>query len=129
MAYEKANVKSGRLFRTAPEKMQQNPKLPLLNGTIVVDGIVLYLGLWQRKSKNGNTYYTAELTYPNDETARLHADGAATSEAAKKEEAYDREHPRSKEHAKSAWQARANDEAETRMTGGTNPEDDTDLPF
>ena len=109
--------------------MQQNPKLPLLNGTIVVDGIVLYLGLWQRKSKNGNTYYTAELTYPNDETARLHADGAATSEAAKKEEAYDREHPRSKEHAKSAWQARANDEAETRMTGGTNPEDDADMPF
>lgn len=106
MAYEKANVKSGRLFVTSQEKLAQNPKLPALNGTIMIDGVVLYLGLWKRKAKSGAEYFTAELTYPADEKARIKADGAATSDVAAKEAAYDKAHPQVKEHAKSQWAAR-----------------------
>ena len=83
--YERANAKSGRLFVTEQQKLADNPKLPVLNGTIVVDGIALYLGLWKRKAKSGLEYFTAELTYPNDEEARLKATGPATSAASKKE--------------------------------------------
>lgn len=124
--YEKLNEKSGRLFATKAEKLQQNPKLPNLNGSIVIDGVLVYVGIWKRTSqKTGNTYFTMELTYPNDEDARLKADGPATSEAAAKERKYDEENPRTKEHAKSAWKARANDESANR-NGAIDPDD---MPF
>ena len=104
--YERANQKSGRLFVTDKEKLEDNPKLPVLNGTIMVDGIVMYLGLWKRTAKSGSTYYTAELTYPEDEKARLKADGEATSKAAQKEREYEKAHPQSSDHDKSRWQSR-----------------------
>ena len=104
--YERANQKSGRLFVTDKEKLADNPKLPVLNGSIMVDGIVMYLGLWKRTAKSGSTYYTAELTYPEDEKARLKADGEATSKAAQKEREYEKAHPQSPEHDKSRWQSR-----------------------
>lgn len=106
MAYEKANVKSGRLFITEQEKLAVNPKLPALNGTIMVDGVVLYLGLWKRKAKSGAEYFTAELTYPNDEEARLKATGPATSKAAAKEAEWDKAHPKTEQHAKRQWDSR-----------------------
>lgn len=104
--YERANQKSGRLFVTDKEKLADNPKLPVLNGSIMVDGIVMYLGLWKRTAKSGSTYYTAELTYPEDEQARLKADGEATSKAAQKEREYEKAHPQSSDHDKSRWQSR-----------------------
>lgn len=119
--YEKANVKSGRLFVTDQQKLADNPKLPVLNGTIMVDGVVMYLGLWKRKAKNGGEYFTAELTYPNDEKARLHADGPATSKAAEKEREYDKAHPQTERNARSQWENR-----------GRKPQpkaDDDDFPF
>lgn len=121
--YERANAKSGRLFVTEQEKLADNPKLPVLNGTIVVDGIALYLGLWKRKAKSGLEYFTAELTYPNDEEARLKATGPGTSAASKKEAQYDKEHPQSAKHDKSRWESRPQ-----RQDDDTG--DDTgDLPF
>lgn len=120
--YERANDKSGRLFVTEQEKLADNPKLPVLNGTIMVDGVVMYLGLWKRKSKNGSDYFTAELTYPADETARLKADGPATSKAAAKERDYEAKHPKSKENDKGRWQSRDND-------GDNGNSDDADMPF
>jgi hypothetical protein len=120
--YERANEKSGRLFVTEQERLADNPKLPVLNGSIMVDGVLMYLGLWKRISKSGSAYYTAELTYPNDEEARLKATGPATSAAAKKERDYDKTHPKSKAHDSGRWQSRSQDEAED--TGN-----DEDLPF
>ena len=119
--YERANEKSGRLFVTEQEKLADNPKLPVLNGSIMVDGVLMYLGLWKRTSKNGGTYYTAELTYPNDEEARLKATGLATSAAAKKERDYDKAHPKTKSNDSGRWQARKQAEAED--VG------DDDMPF
>lgn len=110
--YERANAKSGRLFVTEQQKLADNPKLPVLNGTIVVDGIALYLGLWKRKAKSGLDYYTAELTYPNDEEARLKATGPATSAASKKEAQYDKEHPQSAKHDKTRWESRSQQQYE-----------------
>ena len=135
MAYEKANVKSGRLFVTEAEKLQENPKLPALNGTIMVDGVVLYLGLWKRQSKNGGTYYTAELTYPKDEEARLKATGKATSKAAAKEREWDEAHPKTEGHARSQWAARpqnrqpSNDPVENQGSDGDSAGGDDDMPF
>lgn len=121
--YERANTKSGRLFVTEQEKLADNPKLPVLNGTIMVDGVVMYLGLWKRKSKNGLDYFTAELTYPKDEEARLKADKPATSKAAQKEREYDQAHPQSAKHDKSRWDSRG-------QQGGGTPDDDGEaLPF
>lgn len=120
--YERANARSGRLFAADQEKLASNPKLPLLNGTIVVDGIALYLGLWKRRAKNGREYFTAELTYPSDETARLKATGPATSEAAKRAEQYDKEHPQSAAADKSRWESR-------RQSRTSDASDDGDLPF
>lgn len=120
--YERVNQKSGRLFVTEQEKLADNPKLPVLNGTIMVDGVVMYLGLWKRKSKNGSDYFTAELTYPADETARLKADGPATSKAAAKEREYDEKHPKSKENDKGRWESRQSGES-------GEGEDVTDMPF
>lgn len=121
--YERANAKSGRLFVTEQQKLADNPKLPVLNGTIVVDGIALYLGLWKRKAKSGLDYYTAELTYPNDETARLKATGPGTSAASKKEAQYDKEHPQSAKHDKSRWESRP------QQQDGDEADDTGDLPF
>jgi len=123
--YERANQKSGRLFVTDKEKLEDNPKLPVLNGTIMVDGIVMYLGLWKRTAKSGSTYYTAELTYPDDETARLKATGAATSKAAQKERDYEKAHPQSAQHDKSRWQSRGQREEQ----GGGDADGDDGLPF
>lgn len=121
--YERANAKSGRLFVTEQQKLADNPKLPVLNGTIVVDGIALYLGLWKRKAKSGLEYFTAELTYPNDENARLKATGPATSAASKKEEQYDKEHPQSAKHDKTRWESRP------KQRDGGEADDTGDLPF
>ena len=121
--YERANAKSGRLFVTEQQKLADNPKLPVLNGTIVVDGIALYLGLWKRKAKSGLEYFTAELTYPNDEYARLKATGPATSAASKKEAKYDKEHPQSARHDKSRWESRP------QQQDGGEADDTGDLPF
>ena len=121
--YERANAKSGRLFVTEQQKLADNPKLPVLNGTIVVDGIALYLGLWKRKAKSGLEYFTAELTYPNDEEARLKATGPGTSAASKKEAQYDREHHRSVEHDKSRWESRGSERKEEQEP------DSGELPF
>lgn len=121
--YERANAKSGRLFVTEQQKLADNPKLPVLNGTIVVDGIALYLGLWKRKAKSGLEYFTAELTYPNDENARLKATGPATSAASKKEARYDKEHPQSAKHDKSRWESRP------QQQDGGEADDTGDLPF
>ena len=124
MAYDKANAKSGRLFVTDKEKLADNPKLPALNGTIQVDGIVLHLALWRRKSKTGSDYFTAELTYPKDETARLHADGEATSAVAKKEREWDAAHPKTGADQQKRWANRPVNKAEPA------PEEDADdLPF
>ncbi len=124
--YERANVKSGRLFVTEQQKLADNPKLPVLNGTIVVDGIALYLGLWKRKAKSGLEYFTAELTYPNDEEARLKATGPGTSAASKKEAQYDKEHPQSAKHDKSRWDSRG--QGDQGGQGDDNTPDDG-LPF
>lgn len=124
--YERANAKSGRLFVTEQQKLADNPKLPVLNGTIVVDGIALYLGLWKRKAKSGLEYFTAELTYPNDEEARLKATGPGTSAASKKEAQYDKEHPQSAKHDKSRWDSRG--QGDQGGQGDDNPPDDG-LPF
>lgn len=121
--YERANAKSGRLFVTEQQKLADNPKLPVLNGTIVVDGIALYLGLWKRKAKSGLEYFTAELTYPNDEQARLKATGPGTSAASKKEAAYDKEHPQSAKHDKSRWESRP------QQQDGGEVDDTGELPF
>ena len=121
--YERANVKSGRLFVTEQQKLADNPKLPVLNGTIVVDGIALYLGLWKRKAKSGLEYFTAELTSPNDEEARLKATGPATSSASKKEAQYDKEHPQSAKHDKTRWESRP------QQQDGGEADDTGDLPF
>ena len=121
--YERANAKSGRLFVTEQQKLADNPKLPVLNGTIVVDGIALYLGLWKRKAKSGLEYFTAELTYPNDENARLKATGPATSVASKREAQYDKEHPQSAKHDKSRWESRP------QQQDGGKADDTGDLPF
>lgn len=121
--YERANAKSGRLFVTEQQKLADNPKLPVLNGTIVVDGIALYLGLWKRKAKSGLEYFTAELTYPNDENARLKATGPATSAASKREAQYDKEHPQSAKHDKSRWESRP------QQQYGGKADDTGDLPF
>lgn len=121
--YERANAKSGRLFVTEQQKLADNPKLPVLNGTIVVDGIALYLGLWKRKAKSGLDYYTAELTYPNDEEARLKATGPATSDASKKEAQYDKEHPQSAKHDKTRWESRP------QQQDGGDADDAGDMPF
>ena len=121
--YERANTKSGRLFVTDQQKLADNPKLPVLNGTIVVDGVALYLGLWRRKAKSGLEYYTAELTYPNDENARLKATCPATSAASKKEAQYDKEHPQSAKHDKSRWESRP------QQQDGGEADDTGDLPF
>ena len=121
--YERANAKSGRLFVTEQQKLADNPKLPVLNGTIVVDGIALYLGLWKRKAKSGLEYFTAELTYPNDENARLKATGPATSAASKMEAQYDKEHPQSAKHDKSRWESRP------QQQDGGKADDTGDLPF
>ncbi len=124
MAYDKANAKSGRLFVTDKEKLADNPKLPALNGTIQVDGIVLHLALWRRKSKTGSDYFTAELTYPKDETARLHADGEATSAAAKKEREWDEAHPKTGADQQKRWANRPVNKAEPAPA-----EDADDSPF
>ena len=121
--YERANAKSGRLFVTEQQKLADNPKLPVLNGTIVVDGIALYLGLWKRKAKSGLEYFTAELTYPNDENARLKATCPATSAASKREAQYDKEHPQSAKHDKSRWESRP------QQQDGGKAYDTGDLPF
>lgn len=121
--YERANAKSGRLFVTEQQKLADNPKLPVLNGTIVVDGIALYLGLWKRKAKSGLDYFTAELTYPNDEEARLKATGTGTSAASKKEAQYDKDHPQSARHDKSRWDAR------DQGGQGGDGDGDEELPF
>ena len=121
--YERANVKSGRLFVTEQQKLADNPKLPVLNGTIVVDGIALYLGLWKRKAKSGLEYFTAELTYPNDEEARLKATGPATYAASKKEAQYDKQHPQSAKHDKTRWESRP------QQQDGGEADDTGDLPF
>lgn len=121
--YERANAKSGRLFVTEQQKLADNPKLPVLNGTIVVDGIALYLGLWKRKAKSGLEYFTAELTYPNDENARLKATCPATSAASKREAQYDKEHPQSAKHDKSRWESRP------QQQDGGKADDTGDLPF
>ena len=121
--YERANAKSGRLFVTEQQKLADNPKLPVLNGTIVVDGIALYLGLWKRKAKSGLDYYTAELTYPNDEEARLKATGPATAAASKKEAQYDKEHPQSAKHDKTRWESRP------QQQDGGDADDAGDMPF
>ena len=121
--YERANAKSGRLFVTEQQKLADNPKLPVLNGTIVVDGIALYLGLWKRKAKSGLEYFTAELTYPNDENARLKATSPATSAASKREAQYDKEHPQSAKHDKSRWESRP------QQQDGGKADDTGDLPF
>ena len=121
--YERANTKSGRLFVTEQQKLADNPKLPVLNGTIVVDGIALYLGLWKRKAKSGLEDFTAELTYPNDENARLKATGPATSAASKREAQYDKEHPQSAKHDKSRWESRP------QQQDGGEADDTGDLPF
>lgn len=121
--YERANAKSGRLFVTEQQKLADNPKLPVLNGIIVVDGIALYLGLWKRKAKSGLEYFTAELTYPNDENARLKATGPATSDASKREAQYDKEHPQSAKHDKSRWESRP------QQQDGGKADDTGDLPF
>lgn len=125
MAYEKANVKSGRLFITEQEKLAANPKLPALNGTIMVDGVVLYIGLWKRKAKSGAEYFTAELTYPNDEEARLKATCPATSKAAAKEAEWDKEHPKTEQHAKRQWKSRQQKQNDNPM----NNDDMEDPPF
>lgn len=125
MAYEKANRKSGRLFVTDKGKLEENPKLPALNGTIEIDGIVLHLALWRRKSKSGSDYFTAEMTYPNDETARLHADGEATSAAAKKEREWDAAHPKTGADQERKWKARPVNSA----PAATAEVADDDLPF
>lgn len=121
--YDRANAKSGRLFVTEQQKLADNPKLPVLNGTIVVDGIALYLGLWKRKAKSGLEYFTAELTYPNDENARLKATGPATSAASKREAQYDKEHPQSAKHDKTRWESRP------QQQDGGKADDMGDLPF
>ena len=121
--YERANAKSGRLFVTEQQKLADNPKLPVLNGTIVVDGIALDRGLWKRKAKSGLEYFTAELTYPNDENARLKATGPATSAASKREAQYDKEHPQSAKHDKSRWESRP------QQQDGGKADDTGDLPF
>ena len=121
--YERANAKSGRLVVTEQQKLADNPKLPVLNGTIVVDGIALYLGLWKRKAKSGLEYFTAELTYPNDENARLKATGPATSAASKREAQYDKEHPQSAKHDKTRWESRP------QQQDGGEADDTGDLPF
>lgn len=120
--YEKANDKSGRLFITSQDRLAQNPKLPALNGSIMIDGVVLYLSLWKRQSKNGSEYFTAEMTYPQDEEARLKATAPATSAAAAKERAYDEAHPQVKEDQKRKWDARANNKP-------AQDKSDDDLPF
>lgn len=125
MAYEKANVKSGRLFITDAQKLADNPKLPALNGSIVIDGVLLYLGLWKRQSKNGMEYFTAELTYPNDEEARLKATGPATGAAAKREAEWNAAHPKTTENAKSMWNART----ENTAPAAAKTAEVEDLPF
>ena len=105
--------------------MAENPKLPVLNGTIMVDGVVMYLGLWRRKSKNGLDYYTAELTYPGDEEARLKATCPATSKAAQKEREYEQAHPQSAQHDRSRWESRRQEGNPPADDGG----DDGDMPF
>lgn len=130
MAYEKANEKSGRLFVTDQQKLADNPKLPALNGVIVIDGIALYLGLWKRTAKNGGEYFTAELTYPKDEEARLVANGKPTSSAAKKEAEYDAAHPKSKENAKSRWESRKGNKPQPKENPRVSADDgEADLPF
>lgn len=121
--YEKANEKSGRLFITSQEKLAQNPKLPALNGSIVIDGVLLYLSLWKRQAKSGAEYFTAEMTYPADEDARLKATAQATSAAAAKEREYDKAHPQVKEDQKRRWDAR------TASQPAPSSNDDDSLPF
>lgn len=127
--YERANTKSGRLFPASKEDMERNPKRPVLNGTIVIDGVACYLGLWKRTSKKGTTYFTAELTYPEDETARIKATGPATSAVAKKEAEYDAEHPQSTRHDKSRWDSRAGGGKPADDDNGGDIPDDEGLPF
>lgn len=134
MAYEKANVKSGRLFVTSQDKLASNPKLPALNGTIMIDGVVLYLGLWKRKAKSGAEYFTAELTYPADEQARIKATGKATSEIAAKEAAYDAAHPQTKQDQQRKWDARPVNRPQRPQNPTVQATDDVDdngdpLPF
>ena len=92
-SYENANAKAGRLFRASEEDLKK--KRPLLNGPIVIDGILLYAGVYLKKGAEGKSdYYTLTLQYPKDEEARLKATGPATSAAAKKEAEWDANHPR-----------------------------------
>lgn len=129
MAYEKANVKSGRLFVTSQDKLAQNPKLPALNGTIMVDGVVLYLGLWKRKAKSGAEYFTAELTYPADENARIKATGPATSEVAARERAYDEAHPQVKADQQKRWEHHNAVQAQKQQPTADAGTGDDDMPF
>ena len=127
--YEKANEKSGRLFITSQEKLAQNPKLPALNGSIMIDGVLLYLSLWRRQAKSGAEYFTAEMTYPADEEARLKATAPATSEAAAKERAYDQANPQVKEDQKRRWDARSGNQSVPTSKAVEKATADDELPF
>ena len=107
MAYERVNEKVGRLFRASEEDLKKGR--PLLNGMVMIDGILCYAGLRLKKGSQGKAdYYTLSLDYPPDETARLRADGPATSAAAKRENEWQAAHPRTNEdeHRRAEWQKR-----------------------
>lgn len=118
--YERVNVKAGRLFRATEEDLRKGR--PLLNGPIVIDGILCYAGVYLKKGQNGKAdYYTLSLQYPPDEEARLHADKPATSAAAKREAEWDANHPKTIKDAERR--------EEHRQAQQEQPTSEPDLPF
>ena len=104
--YERVNEKQGRLFRATEEEIKKGR--PLLNGPVVIDGILCYAGIYLKKGQNGKAdYYTLSLQYPPDEQARLRATGPATSAAAAREREWEANHPKTAEDAKrkADWRA------------------------
>lgn len=122
--FVRVNDHMGRLFATSKEKMDENPKRPILSGNISVDGVWVYACIWKRASKNkpGTFYYELQMTYPQDETARLQATGPATSAMAKKESKFLEEHVRTDVRDRAKWKHR-----ETRK--GPDPAVEDYSPF
>ena len=58
-SYENANAKAGRLFRASEEDLKK--KRPLLNGPIVIDGILLYAGVYLKKGAEGKSDHYANF--------------------------------------------------------------------
>lgn len=123
--YERVNEKNGRLFRATEDDIKKGR--PLLNGPVVIDGILCYAGVYLKKGQNGKAdYYTLSLQYPPDEQARLRATGPATSAAAAKEREWEANHPRTAEDArrKAEWRS-----SQASQASSPDPAADDGVPF